>query len=289
MRSVRHVGRGDMSPHRRMLPPRMPRRKSIVYSSLSGTTRSDSSTSKVSVARRAGRPVTLPAEAEIVPRRIPSRHALVPSRDRSPSKRVPEPRRWLSHHRATRPSRVSAGTSKADHGKKPEKQDGRLRRLKDKLAIIFHHHHHHHHHHHIGHVDGDGDTKDGGAHHHKQPWKYHGRIHHHTSEEEPGKLATEVRAERAVDKAPARQQHGYFRELLDALVRHVWRSRKRKAVRADRGRIGRSASRVRVKKLHWWQRLRRRGGVKLANGMKPRLRLRFSKANPRTTKSHAFV
>ncbi|XP_026656215.2 serine/arginine repetitive matrix protein 1 [Phoenix dactylifera] len=290
-RSVRHVGGYQVGPHRRMLPPPIPRRESIVYSSLSDTmtTQSDSSASEVSLARRAGPPTAFPAKAQIVPRRMPSRHAPVPSRDRSPSKRVPEPRRRLSHHRAMRPSRVSAGPAKPDRGWKPEKQDGRLRRFKDKLAIIFHHHHHHHHHHHLGHVDGGDDTKKGGARHHRSPWKHLGRILHQRSEEGQGKLLTEVHAERAADRAPARHQHGYFREFLEALVRHVWRSRKKKAVRADRGRLGRSASRVRVKKLHWWQRFRRRGGVKLTNGKKPRLRLRFSKTNPRTSKRPAAV
>lgn len=287
MRSARHVGRDQVGPQRRMRPPRAltPRRESIVYSSPSDTTRSDSSTRGVSVAGRAVPPIASQANAEIVPRRILSRHARVPSQDRSPFKRVPDPRRRLSRHRAMRPSRVSAGTTKGDHEKKPENNDGRLRRFKDKLAIIFHHHHHHHHHHHLGHVDGDNATKDGGADPHRSPWKYLGRILHHTSKEERGKLVTEVHAERAVDRAPDRHQHGYFRELLGALVRHVWRSRKKKVVRPDRGRLGRSASRIRVKKLHWWQRFRKRGGIKLSNGKKPRLRLRFSQTNPRTTKN----
>ncbi|XP_073111337.1 LOW QUALITY PROTEIN: uncharacterized protein [Elaeis guineensis] len=283
MRSARHVGRDQMGPYRRMLPPRTPRWESMVYSSPSDATRSDSSTNGVTVAGRAGPPTAFPTNAEIVPRRIPSR-------DRSQSKRVPDPRRRLSHHREMRPSRVSAGTTKVVHEKKSEKKDGRLRRLKDKLAIIFHHHHyHHHHHHHLGHVAGDDASKDGGAHHDRSPWKYLGRILHHTSEEEQGKLVTEVHAERAVDKAPARHQHGYFRELLDALARHMWRSRRRKAVQSDRGRFGRPTSRIRVKKLHWWQRFRRRRGVKLTNGKKPHLRLGFSKTNPRTTKSPAVV
>ncbi|EHA8587547.1 putative serine/arginine repetitive matrix protein 2 [Cocos nucifera] len=183
-----------------------------------------------------------------------------------------------------RPSRVSAGTTKTVYEKMLEKKDGRLRKFKNKLAIIFHHHHHHHHHHHLEHADGDDASKNGGAHHDRSPWKYLGRIFHHTSGEQ-GKLVTEVHAERAVKKARARHQHGYFHELLDALVRHAWRSRG-KAVQSDRGQFGRT-SRVRVRKLHWWQRFRRRGGVKLTNGKKPHLRPGFSKIKPQTTKSPA--
>uniref|UniRef100_A0A6V7QX40 Serine/arginine repetitive matrix protein 1-like n=1 Tax=Ananas comosus var. bracteatus TaxID=296719 RepID=A0A6V7QX40_ANACO len=215
-----------------------------------------------------------------VPRRavgpsVPRRHPAGPSQAAPTGHHTSEERR----PRRRRPP----AAAKADRlqMKPADQREGRLRRLRNKLAIVFHHHFHHHHHH-PGHADGDSSSQeDDGAHrrehHHKRsPWRYLRRILHRASDgEDRGrgrKLAMEVRGERAAEQVvPAHHQHGHVRALIDALVTHVWgtRRRRRKPVRANRPGVGRSASRVRLRKLHWWQRLRRRGGVKLGYSTKP--------------------
>ncbi|XP_020084085.1 serine/arginine repetitive matrix protein 1-like [Ananas comosus] len=219
-----------------------------------------------------------------VPRRavgpsVPRRHQAGPSQAAPTGHHASEERR----PRRRRPP----AAAKADRlqMKPADQREGRLRRLRNKLAIVFHHqhrhHHFHHHHHHPGHADGDSSSQeegeeddDDGAHrrenHHKRsPWGYLRRILHRASDEED-------RGERAAEKVvPAHHQHGHVRALFEALLTHVWgtRRRRRKPVRANRPGVGRSASRLRLRKLHWWQRLRRRGGVKLGDSKKPPLRL----------------
>lgn len=268
------------------------------YSSSSGSTTrsSDSGSSPGTTSATASRERAASASASArdgnkhrgeVPRgavgpSVPRRHPA------GPSQAAPTGHQYhASEERRPRRRRPTAA-ARADHlqMKPADQRGGRLRRLRNKLAIVFHHQHrhhhfhHHHHHHHPGRADGGSSSKedddDDGAHrrehrHKRSPWRYLRRILHRASDGED-------RGERAAETVvPAHHQrgHGHVRALMDALLTHVWgtRWRRRKPVRANRPGVGRSASRVRLRKLHCWQRLRRRGGVKLGDRKKPPLRL----------------
>ncbi|XP_072986997.1 uncharacterized protein [Typha latifolia] len=189
---------------------------------------------------------------EIVLQRTPPSRP-IGTRRKSPPKRVVPPLRKLSDHR-----------------------EGRLKKLKNKLAIIFHHHHYHYHH--RGDMEGDSSTGDNGFHQeHRAPWKYLRRILRRKGEGEHGKLVIrKIEGERGAERATAQHQRGYLHALLEAVLRHVWSTRGRKTARLRSAR-----SRDQAKKLHWWQRLRRRGGIRLTNSKKPRLRLEFSRTHRR--------
>ncbi|KAL6651325.1 hypothetical protein ACP70R_010250 [Stipagrostis hirtigluma subsp. patula] len=58
----------------------------------------------------------------------------------------------VSRKGSKRPTHVSkpSGSSRSrGHGEREEKHEGRLRKLKNKIAMVFHHRHDHHHHHHL--------------------------------------------------------------------------------------------------------------------------------------------
>lgn len=179
-----------------------------------------------------------------------------------------------------------------NHQVEEERPEGRFRRLKNKLAIIFHHHHQHYHHHHLGHHNVENDHDDDGAkppgddHHHRSLWRYLGDVVHHTSKEEVKHVA-EARGERAagaVGKSVVRsvpgkkQQKGHVHALMERLLRHLWRSEKQ-----QRKQLGKSGSRNMKKRKekvqqHWWQRFHGRRGIKLKNGKDARLKLNYRRS-----------
>ncbi|XP_047323169.1 protein KOKOPELLI [Impatiens glandulifera] len=138
-----------------------------------------------------------------------------------------------------------------------KKQKGRFRRLKDKLAIIFHHHHHHHHHHH-----GDAVTNDG-----KSNKAHAERIVNAGDKKYVKNVAL---------KHPDKNWKGHFHALAEGLMRkHVRNSKrlKKKQPKADIKQVMKGRDGMMSKKIHWWKILsRQRGGrVKLPN--KPRVKL----------------
>ncbi|KAG9452878.1 hypothetical protein H6P81_005782 [Aristolochia fimbriata] len=169
--------------------------------------------------------------------------------------------------------------------RKPERP-GRLKRLKNKLSVIFHHHHHHHHHHHRTDSDSDSDSESCAPPPDGRPngsfWRNIRRALHRKPE--PDKMPAEdeyyygERGARAVGN-PARrpEHHGYFTSLVNAFLRHVWRrSRKRGGNAAlnyqkSLRKIGESLRTGKEKKVGLWQSLQRRGGVKLEKRKKPRI------------------
>jgi len=134
----------------------------------------------------------------------------------------------------------------------PKKTAGGLKRLKNKLGLIFHHHHHHHHHHH--------DNDNGRIQSYEGPkdsmWNNVQNVFHHKNKH---LMITNqnVKTKRgAITKVmPRGNQVGQFHRLVEGLLRHVRHSKKPKP----------SLHGHRQKKLHWWQTLRRRKGVKLKN------------------------
>ncbi|GAV78667.1 hypothetical protein CFOL_v3_22132 [Cephalotus follicularis] len=146
-------------------------------------------------------------------------------------------------------------TYRPRHQTNPTKEIGGLKRLKNKLGLIFHHHHHHHHHHH------DSDTKPG---HTKSTWNNLRHMFDHSNKKQNKAYADHAAGKlrkSTVSKLPSKQQVGHFHALVEGLMRHVHHS---KTSKPSIGGVGRLQNR-KMKKLHWWQMLKRRGGVKLPN------------------------
>ncbi|XP_045815822.1 basic-leucine zipper transcription factor A [Trifolium pratense] len=147
----------------------------------------------------------------------------------------------------------------------PKKTVGGLKRLKNKLGLIFHHHHHHHHHHHLDGDNGSTHSYEGPRHsmwnnlqnvfHHKNK---HGMITNHKDEKTRRGAITKY--------SPRRNQVGQFHRLVEGLLRHIRHSKKPKP--SKNGWVKGSKNTAhghRKKKPHWWQILPRRRGVKLKN------------------------
>uniref|UniRef100_A0A7N2MMG7 Uncharacterized protein n=1 Tax=Quercus lobata TaxID=97700 RepID=A0A7N2MMG7_QUELO len=165
---------------------------------------------------------------------------------------------------------------KSSRRRSPKKSIGRLRKLKNKLGLIFHHHHHHHHHHHD---DDDDDDEIGHAlvgHKKKNSmWKPLKKMLHHDNR------GIQKMKKSTVSSLPRKHQVKHFHGLMEGLLRHVRHSKKSK--KGSKGRIRRLGNGPRVgnkrvaKKLQWWKMLRRQGGVKLPK--KGRVRVGLTRKN----------
>ncbi|XP_038997389.1 uncharacterized protein LOC120122304 [Hibiscus syriacus] len=155
-------------------------------------------------------------------------------------------------------------THKSIHPTKfePEKGEGqklgRMRRLKNKLALVFHHHHHHHHHRYDHHDRGDHSH---GA-HAKSLWTPLHKLFH------PGtrnKVDEDKLRKARASNVPVKHQGGHFHSLVEGLLRHLRQSKKSKTSKGGMGRLGNNQTKKnrKVKQLHWWQMFQRQGGVKL--------------------------
>ncbi|KAF8670243.1 hypothetical protein HU200_050775 [Digitaria exilis] len=162
-----------------------------------------------------------------------------------------------------------------------EQRVGRLRRLKSKIAAVFHHRHDHHHHHHFGR---GGQEQEGpsssrgiggipGEQNRMSPWRYiEGMFDRRKGK---GKKTTTSRT--AVGTPAAKRRGGgggggNVHALFDAMWQHL-RS-KRKAPAATSVKKMRKMATRSKNKMHWWQQLgrRRRGKTQVAAG-RPRRRL----------------
>ncbi|CAN6486990.1 unnamed protein product [Victoria cruziana] len=173
------------------------------------------------------------------------------------------------------------------NGKKMEKKNesdtdsgnsvdaGALRKYKNRLGLIFHHHHHHHHHVH---------PRDQDEEHHR----YYGHLlrglFHLGRNKEPAGILGQMKGKKVGDqKLLVKKGHGHLYRLLAAFLGHILHPRKAAAGRKQAARMM-VAGGKQVKKLHWWQKIYRRGGVRLANRKKPQLRLPF-RMNSHKTKA----
>lgn len=148
---------------------------------------------------------------------------------------------------------------------------GKLRKIKNKLGLIFHHHHHHHHHHY------DTNDKDRV---HMSKWKNVGDniLHGANKNQVNGGRKIIGKSKKPVDK---RSQGGHFHMLVEGLLRHI-RHSKKELRPPNPNAIMRNSKK---KKLHWWQMMRRHGGVKLPKGRRqPKLKLPKKRKQLRATK-----
>lgn len=139
-----------------------------------------------------------------------------------------------------------------------EHEQGRFKKLANKLAIIFHHHHHHHHHHHLHTGEDDENGEGGHKDHERSLWKYlKGVLHFRKGRGEmQGKL----------------HRHN-FRVLMQWFFRHLWWMRQRRRQKVERLRP--------AKKVKWWEWFRRKGRMMVRGRRRIRLRLGFNGSHRR--------
>ncbi|KAK9011432.1 hypothetical protein V6N11_044283 [Hibiscus sabdariffa] len=164
----------------------------------------------------------------------------------------------------------------------PEKGEGqrlgRLRKLKDKLAVIFHHHHHHHHHHRHGHHD-RGDHSHGAQTkaQTKSMWTPLNKLFHPINR---NKVEEDKSRKERASIVAVKKQGGQFPALVGGLMRHLRQSKKSKTSKGGMGRLGKIKYKknMKAKQLHWWQMFQSHGGLKLPS--KRRVKVGFmSKKN----------
>ncbi|CAL5365656.1 unnamed protein product [Camellia sinensis] len=219
-------------------------------------------------------PTTSRSESEV--NSLPSRgrpHHVGPTSS-SESEECPPSDRVRGHHHMALSSRStsmdSTKGSRLGDRVKPKKPIGGLRRLKDKLALIFHHHHHHHHHHHNDHRYQKAKVGHGGT----SLWKNAGKKIFDSANkgEAYGEKAAEKLTKSVVCKVPDKKQHGHF---FHTLVKGLLNSKKSKVPKGSIKRLGsgRHGSKKAVKKLQWWHMFRHQRAVKMPSKTKARVKL----------------
>nr|XP_016498011.1 PREDICTED: LOW QUALITY PROTEIN: uncharacterized protein LOC107816780 [Nicotiana tabacum] len=184
------------------------------------------------------------------------------SLDGSGSDHLEEPSYYSadSSSRKSSPVRVYRSTN----SRKSMKTSGRWKKLKDKLAIVFHHHHHHHHHHHG--KDSKGEERKTSL------LRQRGKrfnSHYSTSKDETfGEKALEKFGKSAIAKqAGKKQQGGQFQTLAQGLMRHIQHSKKTKHNSSRQVDKGQHTDTKVNNKFHWWQLLRHHRGMNKSPAM----------------------
>ncbi|EPS57843.1 hypothetical protein M569_16975 [Genlisea aurea] len=141
------------------------------------------------------------------------------------------------------------------------KQSGMWRRLKDRLAIIFHHHHHHHHHHHRHHKKRMGKELCSGG---------RGKV---MTRKLSSRREDEANGERAIEKMGRslvqnkKNQHAQFRDLMGGFMRHIRSSKEPKPELETLAKSVAKGDKLGRNKSHWWQLMQNHNGAaKLAKG-----------------------
>ncbi|XP_047150558.1 uncharacterized protein LOC124822577 [Vigna umbellata] len=146
------------------------------------------------------------------------------------------------------------------HERYHKETTGRLRRLKNKLGLIFHHHHHHHHHHDD---HGNSHSREG---HGPTKWNHLQNVFHH--KDKHGVLTKNVEKTKGgpAAKVLSGNQVGQFNRLAEGVLRHIRHSKKPKPPKLDVVKQSRNKSHGHnQKKLLWLQILRKQRGVKMKN------------------------
>lgn len=141
------------------------------------------------------------------------------------------------------------------YGINHKKQSGMWKRLKDRLAIVFHHHHHHHHHNH-------GPEK----------MSRNTALNRRKGKVINFKRQDEAYGEKAVEKmrkSPIHEkmQQTNFLGLMEGLLRHVRHSKQSKPGKGTAGQLAKEqhGKKKTLNKSHWWQLLQHHRGAKLPN------------------------
>ncbi|TVU15879.1 hypothetical protein EJB05_39421 [Eragrostis curvula] len=165
-----------------------------------------------------------------------------------------------------------------------ERRVGRIRKIKEKFAMLFHHRHDHHHHHHHNHGhDQEGPSRRDVVPHNnrKSLWKHLGGVFHHTK----GKDKKKTMSQTGVSVPPPKKRGGggggvgHLRSLFGAMQHLRGKRKAPKAKTPASVKMMNKGFQKQIKRMHWWQQLRKRSGRgkgKVA-GSKPRRRLGFGK------------
>ncbi|MED6124981.1 hypothetical protein PIB30_064061 [Stylosanthes scabra] len=162
----------------------------------------------------------------------------------------------------------SADSLKSDRyysERKPEKKVGGLRRLKNKLGLIFHHHHHHHHYHHSNDDNDDDDDDDGSIHSKMRQrhsmWSNLQNVFHHKNKHHG--VLTNGRGS-AVARVSHRNHVGQFHRIVEGLMGHMRHKKEEKPHKAVVMKGSRNAPHGhRKNNPNWWKMLQQHRGVKV--------------------------
>ncbi|XP_074358913.1 uncharacterized protein LOC141698178 [Apium graveolens] len=125
-----------------------------------------------------------------------------------------------------------------------KKQTGRLKKLKDKLAIIFHHHHHY---------------SDDSKHSDDQSQAYQKMFKRRNQAETSGEKATDKLSKSMVHYAPNKKRGTDFNRVVNGVVRHVRHSKKSKKLKGiEHEAKHQHVSKKFAKTVHWWKHRRPR-------------------------------
>ncbi|GAA0142773.1 hypothetical protein LIER_03596 [Lithospermum erythrorhizon] len=131
------------------------------------------------------------------------------------------------------------------------KRPGGLKKLKDKLAIIFHHHHHHHHHH-VHHSGKNDQKKPARAKNRgKSLWKRSKKV---TDLEKEKEINSEQAVKKSMVRGARKNQRGHFNELVKGFLRHKRQSKRSSSSKlaSKRSRINHESKKA-PSKAQWWK------------------------------------
>ncbi|XP_006344321.1 uncharacterized protein [Solanum tuberosum] len=171
----------------------------------------------------------------------------------------------LSYYSADSSSRRSspARAYKSANSKKSKKHNGRWKKLKDKLAIVFHHHHHHHHHH--GKDDKAEEKKTSLL---RQRGKRFPSHYSSSKDETYGEKALEKFGKSAIDKQAGKKPKGdQFHTLARGLMQHIQHSKKSKHSSSRPVDKEQHSNKKVINKFRWWQLLRHHRGMNKSPAM----------------------
>ncbi|KAL6496474.1 hypothetical protein OROGR_029732 [Orobanche gracilis] len=166
-------------------------------------------------------------------------------------------------HFLKRSTSRKSGASRIEkpYGISRTKHSGILKRMKDKLELIFHHHHHHHHHHHNR---GD-DSND------EENMSHNSSLNKHKGKAIDAKRKDDIYGAKAVEKIQKSQirekrQNSNFLGLVGGVWRHIRHSKQSKPGKGTADRFAGEYLRKRtLKKSRQWKLLQHHGRSKLPN------------------------
>ncbi|KAH0753833.1 hypothetical protein KY290_024103 [Solanum tuberosum] len=171
----------------------------------------------------------------------------------------------LSYYSADSSSRRSspARAYKSANSKKSKKHNGRWKKLKNKLAIVFHHHHHHHHHH-----GKDDKAKEKKTSLLRQRGKRFPGHYSSSKDETYGEKALEKFGKSAIDKQTGKKPKGdQFHTLARGLMQHIQHSKKSKHSSSRPVDKEQHSNKKVINKFRWWQLLRHHRGMNKSPAM----------------------
>ncbi|KAK4774434.1 hypothetical protein SAY86_009369 [Trapa natans] len=166
-----------------------------------------------------------------------------------------------------------AGPRRGSPSPNQGKAIGRLKKIKNKLGLIFHHHHHHHHHHH----ENEGNRSE-----HKSNWK---RVGNSMLCSPKGHLVSggkEV-VDTSKQSVVKRSQGSHIHALVEGFLRQF--HQKKKKSRLPNPKVLARNNKTKNEKLQWLKMMKQHGGVRLNGRRQAKLKLSDKRKQLGATKS----